>query len=210
MPESPLQRLQCRRQRRSKSMRSSTGRPSRWRRRQSSPISTAPARTQSRPPIRRAWREHRAARRRRCRCRSCRRSRAGRRPRRARSAGPAHGWRRCPCELAARPIGRLGRHAVDAELARIARHDALAEHALGAGQRRHARREMAAAEHLRRRQRMAALEQVASITPSSVWSSSAMMKLPSRLRTSASTGASRATRSASSSPRTASLVSSCG
>ena len=54
MPESPPRRLQCSRQRRSKSMRSSTGRPSRWRRRQSSPSSTAPARTQSRPPIRRA------------------------------------------------------------------------------------------------------------------------------------------------------------
>ena len=44
------------RQRRSKSIRSSTGRPISRRRRQSRPISTAPARTQSRTPISRACR----------------------------------------------------------------------------------------------------------------------------------------------------------
>jgi len=52
---------------------------------------------------------------------------------------------------------------------------------LGADERRQPGREMAAAEHLCRRQRVAALQQGARITPSSVWSSSAMMKLPQPL-----------------------------
>src|SRR5260370_19921813 len=56
-------------------------------------------------------------------------------------------------------FGGFRRHAVDAELAGIARHDAAPECALGAGERRQAGREMAAAEHLRRRQRVAALQQ---------------------------------------------------
>ena len=50
----------------------------------------------------------------------------------------------------------------------------------------------------------------ARTTPSSVWSSSARMKFPSRLRTSRSTGPSFARTSSTSLPRTVSLVSSCG
>ena len=48
------------------------------------------------------------------------------------------------------------------------------------------------------------------VTPSSVWSSSAKMKLPRRLRTSSVTGASLRRTSSMSLPRTVSLVSSCG
>src|SRR4029453_7756517 len=62
-------------------------------------------------------------------------------------------------QLAPDRLRRLGRHAVDAELARIARDEPLAEHLLGAGRGGQARCHMAAAEHLRRGQRMAALEQ---------------------------------------------------
>ena len=62
-------------------------------------------------------------------------------------------------QLAAHGLRGLGRHAVDAELARIAGHHTTAEHLFRAGQGRHARRQMSAAEHLRRRKRVTALEQ---------------------------------------------------
>ena len=162
--------------------------------RRGGPIRARPACATGGTPLSPPWR---------CRSRSCRRNRCGRARRPARSAPPAHASRRAVRAPPARrlpslpAVSRAGQRArrpgqaspcssVQSRTTMPRRNTCSAP-----GRRREARGDLAAGEGLHHRQRsLAAPVSAASTTPSSVWSSSARMKLPSRLRTSACTGSS--------------------